>query len=103
MRLLAIGGRLCLAGLGACVWLGASWPAQAQAAAWGVLPAGHGAGHHCYGNGAHNLNSFSIKSPTWIRGVQNASNTNVASQEFAQNAVCRKKRYCKIVQIDRAP
>ncbi len=103
MRLLTIGCRLALAGLGACLWLGASWPAQAQAAAWRVLPVGHGAGRDCYGSGVHNVNTFSVRSPTWIRGVQNASNSSTRAIDFAQNAFCKKKRNCRIVQVSRLP
>lgn len=96
MRTPTLGHRPILLGIATLLGLGLAWPAPADATV--LLPTGHRRHEH-YGNGRHNLNTFSIRSPTWIRGVQNASNSNTGSSDRAQNAYCKRKRYCRITQI----
>lgn len=101
MRSPSVGRRVLLTGLGALLALAAAWPVSADAAAF--LPAGHGHGRDCFGNGYRNFNNITVGSPAWIRGVQNASNANAGSKDSAQNASCKNKRYCRITQTGRLP
>jgi hypothetical protein len=51
------------------------------------------------GNGKFNKNSFSVNSPSLIRGHQNITNQNIGGQTATQNAICRRWfRHCRINQ-----
>lgn len=97
MRAIVAGRTLLLVGLGTLLSIGPAWSARADTAV--LLPAGHGRGRDCFGNGVHNNTTITNHSPTVIRGVQNASNSNAGSSEGALNAFCKKKRHCRITQI----
>jgi hypothetical protein len=49
-------------------------------------------------NGKHNLSSIAIRSPTFLRGIQQAADGNVLSKVARNNAICKKKHFCKIHQ-----
>jgi hypothetical protein len=51
------------------------------------------------GNGSHNHNAFSIRSPTRNGGVQAISNANAGGAGSSRNALCKKQRVCHIRQI----
>jgi hypothetical protein len=50
------------------------------------------------GNGTHNHNAFSIRSPTRNSGVQAISNANAGGVSWSRNALCKKVRICHIRQ-----
>jgi hypothetical protein len=51
------------------------------------------------GNGRYNKNSVSVNSPTYSRGIQHITNTNVSGSTNTQAAFCKKKfRHCRINQ-----
>jgi hypothetical protein len=51
------------------------------------------------GNGTHNHNAFSIRSPTRNSGVQAISNANAGGISSSRNALCKKSRVCHIKQV----
>lgn len=51
------------------------------------------------GNGTHNHNAFSIRSPTRNSGVQAISNANAGGISSSRNALCKKARVCHIKQV----
>jgi hypothetical protein len=50
------------------------------------------------GNGAHNHNALSIRSPTFNTGFQPISNANAGGVTNSRHAFCKKVRFCKIHQ-----
>jgi hypothetical protein len=50
------------------------------------------------GNGTHNHNAFSIRSPTHNGGVQAISNANAGGRTSSRNALCNRTRLCRIHQ-----
>lgn len=100
MRRLAGRTLLLALGLGLAVPTFDGRPARAQAA---DLPARSvavpsrccGGGN---GNGRHNYNAFTIRSPAHIHGVQIVSNGNAGGSGNVINAYCRKRRHCRIAQ-----
>lgn len=50
------------------------------------------------GNGTHNHNAFSIRSPTHNHGIQPVSNANAGGVTHTRNAFCKKVRFCRINQ-----
>ncbi len=65
------------------------------------LPAYADVNHN--GNGAHNHNAFSIRSPTRNSGVQAISNANAGGVSSSRNALCRRARLCHIRQVTLGP
>jgi hypothetical protein len=55
-------------------------------------------GNHHDGNGHHNRNIISVRSPTTNRGYQHTSNSNAGGTNPVQNALCRHVTSCTIVQ-----
>ncbi|MDN3351497.1 hypothetical protein [Actinomadura sp. DC4] len=55
------------------------------------------------GNGAHNHNAFSIRSPTRNGGVQAISNANAGGVSSSRNALCKRTRFCHIRQSTAGP
>jgi hypothetical protein len=51
------------------------------------------------GNGKHNHNAFSIRSPTHNKGFQIISNTNAGGVGSSRNAFCKRVRFCHIHQV----
>lgn len=51
------------------------------------------------GNGTHNHNAFSIRSPTRNSGVQAISNANAGGISSSRNALCKRARFCHIKQV----
>jgi hypothetical protein len=51
------------------------------------------------GNGTHNHNAFSIRSPTRNSGVQAISNANAGGISSSRNALCKRARVCHIKQV----
>jgi hypothetical protein len=50
------------------------------------------------GNGTHNHNALSIRSPTSNSGLQAISNANAGGVGSSRNALCKKSRFCHIHQ-----
>jgi hypothetical protein len=48
------------------------------------------------GNGSHNRNIVSVKSPESTRGYQNTSNSTAGGATMVQNALCRRAKVCNI-------
>lgn len=57
-----------------------------------------GGSHHHDGNGHHNRNIISVRSPTHNRGYQHTSNGNAGGSNPVQNALCRNVTSCVISQ-----
>jgi hypothetical protein len=76
------GGLLVTVALGACL---------------AVPPPAYADNNH-NGNGAHNHNAFSIRSPTHNGGVQAISNANAGGRTSSRNALCNRTRLCRIHQ-----
>ena len=55
-------------------------------------------GNHHDGNGHHNRNIISVRSPTTNRGYQHTSNSNAGGSNPVQNALCRHVTVCTITQ-----
>jgi hypothetical protein len=55
-------------------------------------------GNHHDGNGHHNRNIISVRSPTRNRGYQHTSNSNAGGTNPVQNALCRHVTVCTITQ-----
>jgi hypothetical protein len=55
------------------------------------------------GNGTHNHNALSIRSPTHNSGLQAISNANAGGVGSSRNALCKKSRFCHIHQATRWP
>lgn len=51
------------------------------------------------GNGTHNHNAFSIRSPTRNGGVQSISNANAGGMTSSRNALCKRARLCHTRQV----
>jgi hypothetical protein len=51
------------------------------------------------GNGTHNHNALSIRSPTRNSGVQAISNANAGGISSSRNALCKRARTCHIKQV----
>src|SRR3569833_1555017 len=60
-----------------------------------VRDGGH---HHHDGNGRHNCNIFTQRSPTHNRGYQHTNNGNAGGTNPVQNALCRNVTVCNISQ-----
>jgi hypothetical protein len=56
-----------------------------------------GSRHHD-GNGHHNRNIISVRSPTHNRGYQHTNNSNAGGMNPVQNALCRNVTVCTINQ-----
>jgi hypothetical protein len=54
--------------------------------------------HHHDGNGHHNRNIISVRSPTHNRGYQHTNNSNAGGMNPVQNALCRNVTVCTINQ-----
>jgi hypothetical protein len=54
--------------------------------------------HVHYGNGTHNNNIFSAKSPTHTHGYQNTDASTAGGATSIQNAMCRNVKVCNIIQ-----
>lgn len=82
------------------VVLGMIWlPAYANAA----QPAGNVAttlvtDHTNSGNGHHNRNTVSVRSPVHNRGYQHSSNSNAGGVNDVQNALCSHATVCNVTQ-----
>ncbi len=50
------------------------------------------------GNGRHNRNTFSIKSPTRNSGYQHTNSGNAGGANSVQNALCRGASVCRVTQ-----
>lgn len=50
------------------------------------------------GNGRHNNNTFSIKSPTRNSGYQHTNSGNAGGANSVQNALCRGSSVCRVTQ-----
>ena len=57
-----------------------------------------GGHHHHYGNGRHNRNIVSVRSPTHNRGYQHTNNSNAGGTNPVQNALCRHVTVCHVTQ-----
>lgn len=57
-----------------------------------------GGHHHHDGNGRHNRNIFTQRSPTHNRGYQHTNNGNAGGTNPVQNALCRNVTVCNISQ-----
>lgn len=57
-----------------------------------------GGSHHHDGNGHHNRNVISVRSPTHNRGYQHTSNGNAGGANPVQNALCRDVTSCVVSQ-----
>lgn len=55
------------------------------------------------GNGTHNHNALSIRSPTHNSGVQAISNASAGGVTSSRNALCKKTLFCHIHQVSRFP
>jgi hypothetical protein len=55
-------------------------------------------GNHHDGNGHHNRNIISVRSPTHNRGYQHTNNSNAGGTNPVQNALCRHVTVCTITQ-----
>jgi hypothetical protein len=55
-------------------------------------------GNHHDGNGHHNRNIISVRSPTTNRGYQHTNNSNAGGTNPVQNALCRHVTVCTITQ-----
>jgi hypothetical protein len=100
MRTIAKGRCVTLLGLGISLALGAPLHAGAEAAQIPQRPSMTtlvGDKNHI-GNGTHNHNALSIRSPTTNKGPQAVSNSNAGGKTITRNAFCKKKRFCKIIQ-----
>ncbi|MEV5751107.1 hypothetical protein AB0L00_25075 [Actinoallomurus sp. NPDC052308] len=91
---------LVLLGLGLFAALGTSMNTDAEAeriyrSAPAFAPLGD---DNHIANGHHNLSSITIRSPTHLRGIQQVADANIHSKIARNNAICRKKRFCKIHQ-----
>jgi hypothetical protein len=51
-----------------------------------------------YGNGTHNRNIYSLKSPTNNHGYQHTTTSTAGGVTNIQNAMCKNVRVCKIIQ-----
>ncbi len=60
-------------------------------------PAAYASDHH-NGNGHHNRNTISYRSPTHNRGYQHTSNSNAGGMNPVQNALCRHSYICHVTQ-----
>jgi hypothetical protein len=54
--------------------------------------------HGHYGNGTHNGNIFSTRSPTHNQGYQHTSTSTAGGATSIQNAMCRNVKVCNIIQ-----
>ncbi|MCW2863790.1 MAG: hypothetical protein JWP48_5498 [Actinoallomurus sp.] len=63
-----------------------------------VAPAASAGDINHNGNGTHNHNAFSIRSPTHNDGVQAISNANAGGATSSRNALCKRTRFCHIRQ-----
>ncbi|MEV5704932.1 hypothetical protein [Actinoallomurus sp. NPDC052274] len=61
----------------------------------GTVPAGD---HNNFGNGRHNIFSFTIRSPSHVHGVQTTADQNNQTTISRNNAICKKHRHCRIHQ-----
>jgi hypothetical protein len=61
------------------------------------MPPAHADDNH-NGNGWHNHNAFSIRSPTRNEGIQPVSNANAGGVTHTRNAFCKRVRFCRIGQ-----
>ena len=73
----------------------ATHPARASRAPASVARDGS---HHHDGNGHHNRNIISVRSPTHNRGYQHTNNGNAGGMNPVQNALCRHVTVCTINQ-----
>lgn len=55
-------------------------------------------GPHHYGNGRHNRNIVSVRSPTHNHGYQHTNNSNAGGTNPTQNALCRHVTVCNVTQ-----
>lgn len=83
MRRIRNGGLLALLTFGACLY---------------ASPQAYAGDHNRVGNGAHNHNALSIRSPTRNSGVQAISNANAGGVSSSRNALCKRTRFCHIHQ-----
>jgi hypothetical protein len=95
------GGRLVtVSGLMLSVALGMSTSLDARAATLPrqapiTVPAGD---HNHNGNGNGNINSITIRSPGYFKGLQHVADANAGGLTNTNNAVCKKRRHCRIHQ-----
>lgn len=68
-----------------------------------VAPAAYAGDINHNGNGTHNHNAFSIRSPTRNDGVQAISNANAGGVGSSRNALCKRTRFCHIRQWGGSP
>jgi hypothetical protein len=72
--------------------------ANAANAVRGPATATRDGSHHHDGNGHHNRNIITVRSPTHNRGYQHTNNGNAGGMNPVQNALCRQVTVCKISQ-----
>jgi hypothetical protein len=80
------------------IWGTALLPANANAARIPHAPSATNlvTDHSHDGNGRHNHNISSVRSPTHNRGYQHTSNSNAGGMTHVQNALCKNAKVCKI-------
>ncbi|MGI8330297.1 hypothetical protein ACRYCC_10030 [Actinomadura scrupuli] len=78
----------------AFLWCSAALPASAdpEPIDMNFTEQGH------YGNGTHNRNIYSLKSPTNNHGYQHTSTSTAGGVTNIQNAMCKNVKVCNIVQ-----
>lgn len=47
-------------------------------------------------NGAYNRNASVINSPNFMHGMQEVTNSNAGGNVITQNALCKRRTYCKL-------
>jgi hypothetical protein len=61
-------------------------------------PGGSSSVHHHIGNGRHNRNVLTVRSPTHNHGFQHTNNGNSGGVNNTQNSLCRHSTVCNITQ-----
>jgi hypothetical protein len=82
MKVIEKGGLLLVLTVGSCL----------------VAPPAYAGDINKNGNGTHNHNALSIRSPTHNDGVQAISNANAGGAGSSRNALCKRARFCHIRQ-----
>lgn len=72
-------------------------PATGAGAAPDPREARHLRGDH-HGNGHHNRNTISTRSPTHNHGYQHTNSSNAGGLNSVQNALCRRSTVCNVTQ-----
>jgi hypothetical protein len=92
----AIAGSASKAAIALTAFICGSVPAYARAVQ--PEPPGPPSNHHHVGNGHHNRNILTVRSPTHNRGYQHTSNSNAGGLNNVQNALCRHSTVCTVTQ-----